>query len=354
MKYIMNIEEPIQKYRFTTQVSFTLLTVWIGIEFYLFVTYLESAGSQGSFYRPPGVDAFLPISSLMNLYYFLLTGEINFTHPAGLFILLAILTVSFVFGKSFCSYICPIGFLSELVGDFSEKIFKKKLFLPKWLDYPLRSLKYLLLAFFSYAIFFTMSALALNYFLDSPYNILADVKMYYFFANISQFALIVIAVLFILSILIRNFWCRFLCPYGALLGILSLLSPLKIKRTESKCINCNLCTKACPSNINVAKLKTVVSDECSTCLSCVDACPVSDTLNLTTIFDQKRFNKNLVPILLLIIFFIITGSAMISGYWHNKISEKEYFYLHKNIDNFGHPTSIEQTKKLNDEVLKKQ
>jgi len=157
--------------------------------------------------------------------------------------------MSFFFGKSFCSWVCPVGFISELIGDFGQKIFKRKLKLPKFLDIPLRSLKYILLGFFIYSIFFLMSQVAVKAFLNSDYNLISDVKMYYFFADISRFSLIVISALFILSIFIRNFWCRFLCPYGALLGIVALLSPLKIKRNKVSCIDCGLCAKACPSSI---------------------------------------------------------------------------------------------------------
>ncbi|MCX8011281.1 MAG: 4Fe-4S binding protein, partial [Ignavibacteria bacterium] len=158
-KIIRNNEKPIQKIRFAVQVLFTLLCIWIGIEFYLFVLYLESGGTTIYIDRPPGVDGFLPISSLMSLRYFLETGVIHWAHPAGLFILSAIVLLSIVFAKSFCSWLCPIGFLSECLGDLGEKIFKRKIKLPKLLDYPLRSLKYLLLAFFVYVIFFTMDTL---------------------------------------------------------------------------------------------------------------------------------------------------------------------------------------------------
>jgi len=128
-----------------------LICIWIGVEFYYFVRYLETAGLEGSAYRPPGDEGFLPISSLMSLYHFFITGEIHQAHPAGFFILAGAIIVSFVFGKSFCSWICPVGLLSEYLGDFGEKIFGRKIKLPKWLDYPLRSLKYLLLAFFVYS-----------------------------------------------------------------------------------------------------------------------------------------------------------------------------------------------------------
>lgn len=346
-----NTSPSIQKYRFLVQTIFALLVIWIGVEFYFFVGYLESGGTEQFYERPPGVEGFLPISALMSLYYFVLSGVIHGVHPAGFFILLGIIAMSFVFGKSFCSWACPVGFLSELIGDFGDKVllklFKRKIRMPKVLDYPLRSLKYLLLGFFVYSIFFTMTELALKYFLDSSYNIIADVKMYYFFADISRLSLIVLASLFVLSVFFRNFWCRYFCPYGALLGIVSLLSPAKIKRNAVSCIDCGLCAKACPSAIKVDKVTTVISDECSTCLSCVDACPVADTLELKTVVGNKRVSKKTVAFGVIIIYIIIIGLGIVSGNWHNKISKDKYLEAYKEINAIGHPRSTEEIEKLN-------
>ncbi|MCX7797229.1 MAG: 4Fe-4S binding protein [Melioribacter sp.] len=351
MKINKNNEKPIQKYRFIIQSTFALLCIWIGIEFTIFVKSLESENANLVTYRPPGVEGFLPISSLMSLYYFILTGEIHYAHPAGFFIFLAILVVSFVAGKSFCSWLCPIGFLSEMIGDFGEqilkKLIKKRVKIPNIIDYPLRSLKYLLLGFFVYAIFFVMTVDALKSFLDSPYNLVADIKMYYFFARISKFSLTVIAILFVLSIFIRNFWCRYLCPYGALLGLISFLSPLKIKRDTNKCINCGLCSKVCPSFIKVDKIVTIRSDECSTCLNCVDACPVANTLEVKTKIIDKKIPKKIVAIIIVLVYIIITGIGILTGHWQNTISKEEYIILHKNIDKFGHPTSTRAIDELN-------
>lgn len=340
----------IRDFRFYVQIAFVLLCVWIGIEFYFFVKFLDSGGIGSPVSRPPGVDGFLPISSFMSFYLFLKTGEISLIHPAGFFIFTAIVVVSFVFGKSFCSWFCPVGFLSELLGDLGEKIFRRKLKLPKLLDYPLRSLKYLFLAFFVYSIIFLMTDMAVKAFLEGPYNVMADVKMYYFFADISRFSLIVLAVLFVLSIVIRGFWCRYLCPYGAFLGLTSLLSPNKIKRDNKTCINCELCTKVCPSFINVHKINTVISDECTSCLNCVDVCPVKDTLELKNVVVKKSINKKYVAFGVILIFVIVTGFGMVTGYWQNRVSKEEYLLYHQNIEELGHPTDSRGIEKMNEDL----
>jgi polyferredoxin len=233
-----------------------------------------------------------------------------------------------------------------MIGEFGEKLFGKRLTLHKWIDLPLRAIKYILLAFFIYIIFFAMDALSLRIFLDSPYNTAADIKMWYFFADISQFSLIVISVLFFLSIIIRNFWCRYLCPYGALLGIFSLLSPNKIKREKDACINCSLCTKACPSRIKVEKAKYVFSDECTSCLNCVDACPVSNTLNVKSLLTKKNLKKKRITYGIVTIFISITGLGILTGNWNNKVTVEEYKILYRNIENLGHPTSTSEVRNL--------
>ena len=259
--------------------------------------------------------------------------------------------MSLVFGKSFCSWFCPIGFISELIGDFGEKVFKRRLKLPKWLDYPLRSLKYFLLGFLIYSVIFLMSQLALKSFLDSPYNQVSDVKMYYFFAHISQNYFDNY----------RCFICTFNCDKKFLVQIplsvrrvtwnFSLLSPNKIQRNTTSCIDCGLCNKACPSFIKVDKVKTVISDECSTCLNCVDACPVKDTLELKNIFPaKKKISKKIVAIGVVSIFMLITGFAMLTGNWQNKITKEEYLIHYKYMNTYGHPTGVKEFKKLNEEV----
>jgi polyferredoxin len=330
-RFWWRLKEDSQFQRATVQFAFIGLCVWIGVEFYLFMQWGTSAGQKPFISRPPGVEGFLPISALISLKYWLLTGIINNIHPSGLFIFIAIVATGLLLKKAFCSWMCPIGTLSESLWRLGEKLFGGNLRVDRWVDYPLRSLKYLLLLFFGWAIW-QMDAPALKAFIYSPYNKVAEMKMYLFFADISKFALWTIFILILLSIAIKNFWCRYLCPYGGLLGLLSWLSPLKITRNKTTCIDCALCTKACPASINVHKVKRVWSDECMSCLACVQVCPVKNTLDLRTGLMNKKIPHSVFAALVVGFFIAITGAAMLMGHWQNGISKEEYLKHFQNIN----------------------
>ncbi len=330
-RFVVPLRTDSQLARSIVQLSFGLLCLWIGIEFVLFVRWGQASGNEIFVPRPPGVEGFLPISSLMSLKYWIQTGIVNGIHPSGLFIFLAIAATALLLKKSFCGWLCPIGTLSESLWMLGQKLFGRNLRLPAWLDVPLRFVKYLLLAFFLYAIG-TMDVSALSAFIYSPYNKVADVKMYLFFADISRFALWTILMLIALSVLVKNFWCRYLCPYGSLLGVISWLSPVKITRTASTCIDCELCTKACPAGIKIHKTARVWSDECTSCYRCVESCPVVNTLEMRTSRKGRAVPSWIFGLLVAGVFVAITGLAMLTGHWQNQVSQAEYKHRMQTID----------------------
>jgi len=321
----------ISLYRKIVQYLFLATVVLIGIKYTLFVIQLEN-GMLPTVTRPPGIEAFLPISSLISLKYWLVTGIFNPIHPSGLIILLMALATALLLKRGFCSWVCPFGLLTEYLNRLHKLIFRKNVKLPPWLDYPLRSLKYLLLAFFLWAIVLKMNTAALDYFIYSPYNMVADIKMLYFFTAITPFAFRVLVALVVLSILIRNFWCRYLCPYGALLGVLSFLSVLKVHRNEGTCTNCQKCTRTCPVDIKVHKATSVISDECHACLKCVAVCPEKNTLYISA----SRRSGILKPLAyaVMICMLFVGGSLIgrVTGYWQTSISNHEYLFHVKNLD----------------------
>jgi ferredoxin len=125
-----------------------------------------------------------------------------------------------------------------------------------------------------------MSAGVIAAFMRSPYGIIADVKMLNFFRHIGQTGLIVLGILLIASVFVQNFWCRYLCPYGALLGMASFFSPMRIRRNAAACIDCEKCAKACPAWLPVDRLVSIKSAECTGCLECVAVCPAKGALQM--------------------------------------------------------------------------
>ena len=321
----------IQLYRKIVQYLFLGIIVLIGVQFALFVNQLGK-GLLPTITRPPGIEGFLPISSLISFKYWLVTGIFNPIHPSGLIIFLVILATAILLKRGFCSWVCPFGLLTEYLNRLHRLIFRKDVRVPRWLDYPLRSLKYLLLFFFIWAIIIKMNVRDLDYFIYSPYNMVADIKMLHFFTDISAFAFWVLAALLVLSIFIRNFWCRYLCPYGALLGGLSFISIFKIHRNEDTCTRCRQCTGACPVDIKVHKTSGVISDECHACLKCVAVCPEKDTLYISA--SKRSGILNPLPYAAVICLLFIGGPVIgrLTGHWQTSISNYEYSFHMSHLD----------------------
>lgn len=326
-----------QKLRRGFQLAFLLLNVWIGVQFYFFVRHFETAGQTALVSRPAGVEGWLPIAALMNLKATLLTGHMPRLHPSGMFLLVAFLAISLLMRKAFCSWLCPVGTISEYLWRLGKRVFKKNLRLPRPLDIPLRGLKYLLLGLFLYAVI-SMPVEGILSFLGGPYGLIADVKMLNFFRFMGTAAAVVVALLVLASLLVQNFWCRYLCPYGALMGLTSLFSPVRIRREESACIDCAKCAKACPAALPVDKLVTIKSAECAACMECVAVCPAEGALNLTAMVPRRRSVPAwAVAAVIAVLFLGIVGWAQATGHWQTNVPAQVYFELIPRAQELTHP-----------------
>jgi polyferredoxin len=323
-----------QRWRLGFQLAFLALNVVIGVQFWRFVRAFET-GAPATVARPPGVEGWLPIAALMNLKATVLTGELPWRFPAGMFLLVAFLAITLLFRKAFCSWLCPVGTVSEWLWKLGRLVLGRTFALPRWLDVPLRGVKYLLLGFFLWAVG-TMSVEAIHAFLASPYGLVADVKMLNFFRHMGSTAAAIVGLLVLASVLVQNFWCRYACPYGALHGLVSWLSPVRIRRDPDACIDCAKCAKACPSRLPVDVKASIWSPECTGCLECVAVCPAKGALAMSAT-RRKALPAWAIAGGVAALFLGIVGAARLTGNWHTEIDPRTYEAVIRHAAELDHP-----------------
>ncbi|MDR2543192.1 MAG: 4Fe-4S binding protein [Treponema sp.] len=244
--------------------------------------------------RVPSVHALCPLGGLENLWAWI-GGNANlqklFNGTMTLFFFMLIFAV--VFGRAFCGNICPFGALQEFTG----KIKKRKLAVPQKADRILRLLKYLILVFITVMAWITATIWISPY---DPYAAFAHIWTGTEILGEYGVGFIILVIVIVASIFIDRFFCKYLCPAGALYGIISKISPTKIKR--SSCSMCGQCSKVCPMNIDVTKIDTVKSPECINCTQCVVKCP-SKSNDLQITFFKKAVKPFVFIVASVLIFF---------------------------------------------------
>jgi polyferredoxin len=259
--------------------------------------YLHQAGGV----TIPSIHALCPFGGLESLFTLLTAGTFIDKVFSGTLILFFItLLLAVVFRKSFCGLLCPFGAIQEFFGLLGKKIFRRNFTVPQTLDRPLRHLKYLVLVItVSYA--WKTAGLWM-----APYDPWAA------YAHLSEgipavwasssLGLILLLVTVVGSVVYDRFFCKYLCPMGALNGIIGKISPFKVVRNEEACIHCDLCSKNCPANIDVSHGKGITSAECFNCQTCVLNCPAAGALELRA--GRKTVRPMVAILLVLALFFL--------------------------------------------------
>lgn len=173
---------------------------------------------------------------------------------AVVFLLAGIFLFTFLFGRLYCSTICPFGILQEIAA----LIFRKKNSFRKNLP-----VKYFIAAL-TFGSLIGGSALFIRYI--DPYTIFGSA------ISLSAIGVIVTAAVLAVVFFKNRFFCTNICPVGAILGLFSKFSVYKIFIDKEKCGSCGLCAKACPSGCINEKEKFVDNETCIKCLKCLKEC----------------------------------------------------------------------------------
>ena len=237
----------------------------------------------------PSLHAVCPFGGVVTIYSYFTEGTfIPKIHQSSITLMWLVIGLTLLFGPVFCGWICPFGTVQEFVGKIGRKIFKKEYnnFIPSVIDKPLRYLRYVILLLVVVNTAISGKLLFSNF---DPYFALFNIWS----SEVTRLSLLVLGLTLIGSLFVERPWCKYLCPFGALLGIFNLFRIVKLKRNEKTCINCKKCDQACPMNIDISTSKTITDHQCISCLLCTDeiACPVSNTLSFS-LLESKSPTEN--------------------------------------------------------------
>lgn len=262
------------------RVSLTGFTAFIAI---VIVKHVMS-GEGGSATSP---EAYCPFGGLETLYRYITSAGafVPHVHLSNVVLLAAVLGTALLARSGFCGWVCPLGFIQEITTDLSILLQKRVRGIGRLIkvvqsrgsflavtDRYLRLLKYAVLiwAVSGAAVYGVM--VFRNY---DPWATLINITEVSLGSGLA-----VLIILLVASFFVERPWCRYACPMGAISGLFARLSPIYLRRQESLCKGCAICTRACPMGLSVHTASTIKSVDCIGCLECMDICPKAGALEL--------------------------------------------------------------------------
>ena len=228
-------------------------------------------------------DVFCPFGAVETFWSFITTGEtLKTTSPLNFSVFLGVIGVSLLAGRAFCGWMCPIGTLQDFLAKLSSRLSKNKKRHPTetQISFPhkissrndawLRSLKYLVLA-----VILLASAFAIY----PPLREICPARALLSFQLTTPLLWSVLIAFVITSMANRRFWCKYLCPLGAVLAPFNKIAPLRLVINQDSCTNCRRCDSACPMEIPDLT-HHLRSAECIECLECQETCNEDGALEL--------------------------------------------------------------------------
>ena len=221
-------------------------------------------------------------------------------------LLIVVILLTLLFGRIYCSTLCPLGLYQELL---------MLLFKPFYKGHVLQPSKHYPLAYFLMAVSFGTlfgGTVVLLRVLD-PYSLAGNAM------SLAYFGLGFITVLTLLVFFKKRFFCTNICPVGAFLGLISRFSFMKICINKDKCSKCTLCVKSCPCGSIDLTNHTVLNETCVKCFRCLNKCSHNALYYGVPQTEKVKFNSKRRQFLLAGLVLATFGAAFRGGI---ELSEK--------------------------------
>lgn len=317
----------LQILRLTLLAAILALMTWLGYRHQLL-----GGGPAGS----PTVDALCPFGGLESLYSWIKDGSLlRRIAPSSLILFAGTLVVTLLGGRLFCGWLCPLGALGEFVSAAAKKLGIRQLRLPDAADRAARLLKYVVLAL---TLVFTWKLGTLAFRPFDPWA--AWMHLSAIGGGELSLGLFVLAGLLVAGLFVERCWCRYLCPLGAALALVSRFSFVKVRRSESKCLSCGKCARSCPMGLACDREAAQKSGECIACGRCETVCPAAGAIGAAT--PKTRLSFVSVGLAGVLLFAAVIAGAKGFGVWKTFAQPREAAAGAYSADNIFGWMNVEQ------------
>ena len=255
---------------------------WIGVAGTFLIGLRHVMPGEAS--RGGSFDSFCPVGGLETLLPYLFSGQtLKTTNLLNFAILCGVVGLGLVAGRAFCGWMCPLGALQDFITTWSRRLSGERhhvrgktskarfpICMPQPIDRWLRYIKYAVLAFILVSSLFTVYP---------PLHAFCPARAVFSFQLTSGLLWSVLITFVATSFLVERFWCKYLCPLGALLAPINKISPLRIKANSERCNACGRCDSECPMGIQDIP-ENLADTECVRCMECLDTCARDNSLTL--------------------------------------------------------------------------
>jgi polyferredoxin len=280
---------------------------------------LVERGIAIPFLSSASLHALCPFGGVASLYQYIVSGTFVRRIQASSFVIMwLVFLLALPFGTLFCGWICPLGTFQEAVARLGKKCLGNRYnrLIPRPLDSTLRFLRYGVLAWVVVMTIHTTQLVFADY---CPY----DALFTSWTGNAAAGGLAVVGVILLLSLAVERPFCKYACPYGALLGLTNRFRLVKLKRNAETCIKCGRCDQVCPMNLSISDRETINQTQCITCLQCTSqaVCPVEQTLELRLprLLSRQKSAAAMTPLILAAVITLVFAGGIFSaqalGYW---------------------------------------